>query len=365
MLTGKVAYTIFSPERHGPYTYLLFVVPVLIALRTGIVGAAAAAWTTPIVLVLTGEGGGPYGLLGLESGLHQVQFFAAVLAAVLLLAGATADALRRTHLDAAQRLREAVDVRRRFERIATSIDEGVFTYRRLPSQWVLDYASPAWGEIFGLEITPTAGDVLEEYIHPDDIATARAGWDRVDAGEWVEQEYRVTTPQGQLRWVNERLRLRVDESGEWIDGIVSDVTVRRSEEQRREKIAARLRVMSRTDGLTGLANRRHLSAELERCLGACREGGPGLGLLLLDLDRFKVVNDSFGHEAGDAVLRQTAERIAEATSDAAAVAGALGWRGVLRAGPGPRRRGRTAHRRRDASRARSRHGRCGSTTAPS
>ncbi len=215
-------------------------------------------------------------------------------------------------------------MRRRFERIATSIDEGVFTYRRLPSQWVLDYASPAWGEIFGLEITPTAGDVLEEYIHPDDIETARAGWDRVDAGEWVEQEYRVTTPQGQLRWVNERLRLRVDEGGEWIDGIVSDITVRRSEEQRREKIAARLRVMSRTDGLTGLANRRHLSAELERCLGACREGGPGLGLLLLDLDRFKVINDSFGHEAGDAVLRQTAERIAEATADAAAVAGRWG-----------------------------------------
>jgi diguanylate cyclase (GGDEF)-like protein/PAS domain S-box-containing protein/putative nucleotidyltransferase with HDIG domain len=325
VLAGKIAYTIFSPEHHRPYTYLLFVVPTLIALRTGILGAAAAAIvTTPIILVLTGEGGGPYGLLPLESALHQVQFFAAVLAGVLLLVGATADALRRTGLDAALRLREAVDVRRRFERIATSIDEGVFTYRRLPNQWVLDYASPAWGEIFGLEITPTAGDLLEEYIHPDDIDDARAGWDRVDAGEWVAQEYRVTTPQGQLRWVNERLRLRVDETGEWIDGIVSDITERRSEEQRREKIAARLRVMSRTDGLTGLANRRHLTTELERCLGACREGGPGLALLLLDLDRFMVVNDSFGHEAGDAVLRQTAERIAEATSDAAAVAGRWG-----------------------------------------
>ena len=183
MLAGKVAYTIFSPEHHRPYTYLLFVVPILIALRNGILGAAAAATVmTPIVLVLTGEGGGPYGLLPLESALHQVQFFAAVLAAVLLLAGATADALRRTGLDAALRLRQAVDVRRRFERIATSIDEGVFTYRRLPTQWVLDYASPAWGEIFGLEITPTAGDLLEEYIHPDDIEGARAGWDRVDAG---------------------------------------------------------------------------------------------------------------------------------------------------------------------------------------
>lgn len=64
------------------------------------------------------------------------------------------------------------------------------------------------------------------------------------------------------------------------------------------------------DGLTGLPNRALLRARLARELAHLEPGGPGLGLLYLDLDGFKLINDTFGHAAGDELLMQVARRLA-------------------------------------------------------
>lgn len=79
-----------------------------------------------------------------------------------------------------------------------------------------------------------------------------------------------------------------------------------------DRAVADREVLAATDSLTGVANRRQLDGALRRrCEAAVRDGGE-LGLLVLDLDRFKAVNDSHGHPAGDAVLRQVADRLARA-----------------------------------------------------
>ncbi len=65
----------------------------------------------------------------------------------------------------------------------------------------------------------------------------------------------------------------------------------------------------RRDSLTGLANRMGFEEELERTLHALRRNRGGAALLLLDLDGFKAVNDDLGHPAGDAVLREVADRL--------------------------------------------------------
>ena len=72
---------------------------------------------------------------------------------------------------------------------------------------------------------------------------------------------------------------------------------------------AELEVLAQTDDLTGLSNRRHFRHELERQITAAHQTGSPLSLLLLDLDNFKAINDSHGHERGDAALQAVAEAI--------------------------------------------------------
>jgi diguanylate cyclase (GGDEF)-like protein len=70
-----------------------------------------------------------------------------------------------------------------------------------------------------------------------------------------------------------------------------------------------IRELAFLDPLTGLANRRLFEDRLEQAIAKSRRYGMQFGLLTLDLDNFKGINDTFGHEAGDQVLREAAERI--------------------------------------------------------
>jgi diguanylate cyclase (GGDEF)-like protein len=89
---------------------------------------------------------------------------------------------------------------------------------------------------------------------------------------------------------------------------------RRLEDSRRQAV---------TDELTGLANRRSLHRRLEEALAASRRTGASAGLLVLDLDRFKELNDTLGHHAGDMLLAQLGPRLRDALADGE-VAGRLG-----------------------------------------
>jgi diguanylate cyclase (GGDEF)-like protein len=76
-----------------------------------------------------------------------------------------------------------------------------------------------------------------------------------------------------------------------------------------KRLQDQLREQSRTDTLTGLYNRRHLDDELDRAHATARRFKAHLGVILLDIDHFKNVNDTYGHAAGDEVLRQFAQRL--------------------------------------------------------
>jgi len=80
------------------------------------------------------------------------------------------------------------------------------------------------------------------------------------------------------------------------------------------------RRMAVTDGLTGLRTRRYFSEQLARHVATARRGGTRLGLMMLDVDHFKAVNDTYGHDGGDAVLREIARRLTEAVRPSDVVA---------------------------------------------
>ena len=84
---------------------------------------------------------------------------------------------------------------------------------------------------------------------------------------------------------------------------------RRAEDRRHRSLEAGLRMATR-DPLTGVYNRRYALPRLDRMLAHAQQGDAPFALLALDLDRFKAVNDTYGHAAGDAVLCAVSERIA-------------------------------------------------------
>ncbi len=115
----------------------------------------------------------------------------------------------------------------------------------------------------------------------------------------------VHTPDGQLRWLLVNTEPQRDTQGE-VCGVITcftDITESRALQQQ-------LRTHARTDALTQLPNRTVVMERLQRAIShAQRHPGYGFAILFMDFDRFKQVNDTLGHSAGDLLLRQIAERL--------------------------------------------------------
>ncbi|HEY7003309.1 MAG TPA: EAL domain-containing protein [Gaiellaceae bacterium] len=166
----------------------------------------------------------------------------------------------------------------------------------------------------------TPEEAWEEAVHPDDQDTYDV-WDQLAAGESVEIEYRLVGYDGRTRWVWDRMRPRRGPKGQLlVDGIVADVTERRKASEALEEARAQLQHIAFHDPLTGLPNRISFQERLDDALARCRDKQCAAAVLFIDLDNFKLINDSFGHAAGDELLRAVAGRLQRATRSADVVA---------------------------------------------
>lgn len=216
------------------------------------------------------------------------------------------EALIGTFVDISERKRAEEALERseeRFRQMAENIDE-VFWLRDPDSDEML-YVSPAFEEIWGRP----AADLLArprswlDAVHPEDR-------DRVsdvvlqERNPEFREEYRVVRPDGEVRWVRDRAFPVRDEAGELhrVAGVARDVT----EQKRMEE---ELRHQALHDALTGLPNRALFEDRVEQALARARRRSGAVAVLMADLNRFKRINDSLGHTAGDRVLAEVGRRL--------------------------------------------------------
>lgn len=169
-------------------------------------------------------------------------------------------------------------------------------------QEIVRYISPSYTKIFGRPITEILHRHALEYVHPDDIPFLRQRLTESMSGiiYWPPNEFRYLHVDG--RWIYSDVRATPIEIENNIGRIIlfmRDISVRKQQEELIFRMAY-------YDTLTELPNRRFLRERLEQALN--REPDQ-LGLLYIDLDGFKQVNDTQGHTAGDNLLRQVGARL--------------------------------------------------------
>ena len=227
------------------------------------------------------------------------------------------------------------------QRIADSLPYILYIYDLVEKRNV--YVNRQIGEVLGYgseELQAMGAAILSSLVHPEDLSAVEAHHQKLlKAPDSAPQttECRLRHKNGDWRWLSsrstvftrtndgqatqilgtaqditerKRIDLKVDEQMLLIAEINVELEFQKAELEesnlRLEDANARLEALSVTDGLTGLKNHRAFQEHLEQEFGRARRYNTSLSLILLDVDRFKQYNDTFGHPAGDEVLKTVA-----------------------------------------------------------
>src|SRR5215211_738766 len=175
------------------------------------------------------------------------------------------------------------------------------------------YVSPQIEQILGYTPQQYIGDpqLWEKMLHPDDRQEAKATYlrGRAAGGSFVF-EYRLVAKNGRTVWFRDSAIVLPDEQGrpESIQGVMLDITDRKVAEER-------IAFLAYHDKLTGLPNRTMFDELLSLALSRAKRHDLGVVVVTVDIDDFKLVNDSLGHPAGDDLLTQFAHRLGDATRE--------------------------------------------------
>jgi diguanylate cyclase (GGDEF)-like protein/PAS domain S-box-containing protein len=229
----------------------------------------------------------------------------------------------------------------------TITDIGHFIFDLVNSGY--DYISPGFARIHGVSVDKYMNMVNSREddmrdVHADDYAHLAEVYHRQRVqGIDVNVEYRIRRADGELRWIGEQCTTLRNDGGMLSKsiGVVQDITQQKNTERNlreardfleatvkdrtqeladtiirleeeideREKVTSELNFLANHDALTGLPSLRLCKDRLDRSLAEARRNRQKSAVMFLDLDGFKEINDTYGHEFGDLVLKVTADRI--------------------------------------------------------
>ena len=175
-----------------------------------------------------------------------------------------------------------------------SISSNIFTSRQIEP--ILGYSVEEWA---------TDSELFSRLLHPEDRERVLAAHVHThETHEPLSLEYRLIARDGRVVWLRDEGVVVFDEHGRplYLQGYLLDITREREAEQQ-------LRQLALYDPLTGLANRAFFHERLRHAIKLRHDEGHATGLLYIDLDDFKGINDRWGHDLGDDVLHEIGRRI--------------------------------------------------------
>ncbi|HEV3239802.1 MAG TPA: EAL domain-containing protein [Casimicrobiaceae bacterium] len=177
---------------------------------------------------------------------------------------------------------------------------------------IITYASPVAASILGISHIAILGHSLFEYVHPEDFEVVRAAFSEAAHTKTLPTViYRARHADQHYVWFETTLRLMQGASGEEATKVLCisrDISDRKRMEER-------LHDLARTDHLTTLPNRFMLDERFAGGLAQARREGSLLAMLMIDIDRFKNINDTLGHGVGDALLKLVGARLKSCIRD--------------------------------------------------
>ncbi len=191
----------------------------------------------------------------------------------------------------------------RYRSVVESVREVIF---QLDGEGRWTFFNKAWADITGYTLEESLGHHVLVHVHADDREQHGEMVDQVLAGELESCTHpaRYRCAGGGFRWLEMSARRAFDAQGRpaGLSGTLTDITRQKEHESRLEYIA-------HYDALTGLPNRVLLSDRMQRGMAQARRRGQQLALAYIDLDGFKTINDTLGHQAGDRLLAVVAARM--------------------------------------------------------
>lgn len=232
-----------------------------------------------------------------------------MLVVLLALVGVGVLLLRRQLAPLVRELLSEIEERRRAEgqlrKLSAAVDQSASMVLITDRQGVIEYVNPKVTQVTGYSAEELVGHtprVLQSGNTPPEQYEAL--WLAVQAGQEWHGEFQNRKKNGELYWAYEAISPIRN-----ADGVITHYLAVEEDVTARKEAEGRLSQLAHFDGLTGLPNRELFGQRLRQAMVEAGARGRLVALMFIDIDRFKVINDTLGHVAGDALLTAISERL--------------------------------------------------------